>query len=253
MFLVEVPRRILVINPNTSTSITETFKPVIAELRFPHEYDYTYWTSPQGPAMIKSEADLSESASQCLPLLLGVADKFDGFLAACYADHPLVHMLRAAVAGKPVVSIFEASLLAAIGLVGESSTFGIVTTAVAYEIMLDTSVKRLLGNPQAQKLFAGTCATHIGLQDLQPGHEPRAERKIVRAATNLLEKSKGTVDVVCMGGVILGGMEAWVRRAFDAEKQGVKIVDQLLAGMLILDAMLNHTPMEEVEFDRVLR
>ncbi|KPI44130.1 uncharacterized protein AB675_6372 [Cyphellophora attinorum] len=253
MFLVGSPRRILVINPNTSTSITETFKPVIAELDFPYKYDYTYWTSPQGPAMIKSEGDLSESASQCLPLLLGIAHEFDGFLAACYADHPLVNMLRAAVRGKPVVSIFEASILAAIALVGESSTFGIVTTAVVYEDMLDTSVNRLLGSPQARKLFAGTCATHIGLQDLQPGHEQRAGMKIVKATTELIEKSDATVDIVCMGGVILGGKEAWVRKAFDAEKRDVKIVDQLLAGMLILDAMLNHTPMEKVDFDRVLR
>lgn len=250
-------RRVLVINPNTSTAITETFKPIIAELDLPNT-TITYWTSSSGPAMIKTKADLVESASLCLPSLVEVAHMFDGFLAACYADHPLVRMLRAAVQGKPVVSIFEASLLACVQLVDPQSTFGIVTTAKAYESMLDESVEEILGAKEYSSRFAGTCATGLGLRDLHPSKAILAGRKMMEATANLITLSNGTLKIISMGGVILAGKEHWVRKACQRELghvagDAVKIVDQLLAGMLVLDAQLRDMSSQDIDFNRALR
>lgn len=251
------PRRILVINPNTSTSITATFKPNIGDLALPHA-EFTYWTSPTGPAMIRSQSDLQSSASQCLPLLLRIADKYDGFLAACYADHPLVHMLRASMHDRPVVGIFDASVLASLLLLDHGSTFGIVTTAAAYEDMLDDSVRLLLGSRKASTCFAGTCASGFGLRDLETGYEHVAQQKVEEATARLIRKSSGNLDVISMGGVILAGMECFVRSTCVREMgelagRKVKIVDQLRAGALILDASLSGTPLHEVNLCQVLR
>ena len=208
--------------------------------------------------MIKSEADLLNSASQCLPLLVEMTDQFDGFLAACYADHPLVHMLRESILDRPVVSIFEASLLAAISFLDVGSTFGIVTTAPAYEEMLDQSVKTLLGRSRAEAQFTGTCASGIGLQDLEHGQEQRTGEKMVAATKCLIQRSGHTLRVVSMGGVILAGTEQYVRKACIEElgaRRGaqVRIVDQLLAGLLVLDAALCSVPLQQVDFDQALR
>lgn len=249
-------KRVLVINPNTSISITESFKPVIEELDLAHT-EVVFWTSLHGPAIIKTQKQLYDSASQCLPPLLKLADKFDGFLAACYADHPLVHMLRSSVK-QPVVSIFEASIFAAIRLLDDKSMFGIVTTGAAYEDLLDQGVKTMIGSSSVAKQFAGTCATGIGLEDLQPGCEEAAGKKVITATTNLVKKSGRTLRIVSMGGVILSGKEPWIRQACEnelglLEGRNVKIVDQLLAGMLTLDALLSGVQLQDVNFTRALR
>jgi Asp/Glu/hydantoin racemase len=255
--VVSHPRRVLVINPNTSTSVTETFQPILSELDL-RDTIITYWTSPTGPPMIKSQADLYESASACLPLLLDIADDFDGFLAACYADHPLVRMLRLYIPNKPIVGIFDASIFAAIQLVGDDSTFGIVTTAADYEPLLDRGVEDLIAPDGHLARFCGTCASGIGLSDLQPDSCETASSKIISATRRLIELSGGNIDVVCMGGVILAGMEKWVHEAWRLEKspkrtKSLKVVDQLLAGMLSLDALLDGNAFHTIDYRRALR
>ena len=250
-------RRVLVINPNTSTSITKSFEPILSELDLV-DTAFTYWTSPKGPAIIKSETDLYESASQCLPLILEIADEFDGFLAACYADHPLVRMLQCCVEGKPVVGIFDASIFASLQLLDAQSTFGIVTTGTVYEALLTQGVELLLETDKELARFSGVCASGIGLSDLLPESQEVTRQKIVAATRRLIQSSGGTLQVVCMGGVILAGMERWVHEACGLELglrrgQKIQVVDQLLAGMLTLDALLDHIPLHSVDYRQALR
>ncbi|CRK32916.1 hypothetical protein BN1723_014692 [Verticillium longisporum] len=239
------PARVLVINPNTSASLTKSFEPVLASLSLP-DTTLTYWTCPTGPSLIKTQADMYESASHCIPLLRAMADDFDGFLGACYADHPVVRLLQSYVGSKPVVGIFDASILAALQLVGPSTRFGIVTTGVAYEELLYEGVKHLLRrDKEVFAKFGGVAASGVGLMDLQPGSEAGAREKIMDATCRLLATKEGedNIEVVSMGGVILSGMERWVHEgselALGVEAgRRIKVIDQLLAGLLTLDALL---------------
>ncbi|PNH41738.1 hypothetical protein VD0004_g5437 [Verticillium dahliae] len=239
------PARVLVINPNTSASLTKSFEPVLASLSLP-DTTLTYWTCPTGPSLIKTQADMYESASHCIPLLRAMADDFDGFLGACYADHPVVRLLQSYVGSKPVVGIFDASILAALQLVGPSTRFGIVTTGVAYEELLYEGVKHLLRrDKEVFAKFGGVAASGVGLMDLQPGSEAGAREKIMEATCRLLATKEGedNIEVVSMGGVILSGMERWVHEgselALGVEAgRRIKVIDQLLAGLLTLDALL---------------
>lgn len=236
--------RILVFNPNTSTSITDTFKPILSKLNLPNT-DVEYWTCPSGPSIIRSPADMYESTLHCMPLLLDLVEDFDGFLGACYADHPVVRLLRSYTGIKPVVGIFDASIQAALQLVTPRSKFGIITTGEAYEVLLSDGVKHLLdgtkhGLQQLQR-FGGVSASGIGLQDLEKTARSVARVKIV-AATRKIVRS-GEVDVLCVGGVILAGMEGWIREACEAELgaefgRKVRIIDQLVAGITLLNATL---------------
>lgn len=212
--------------------------------------------------MIQTPADMAESASHCLPLLLKLAPAYDGFLAACYADHPLVRQLQIHIKDKPVVGIFDASIYAALQLLGPRSRFGIVTTGPAYEALLSHSVGDILGKgkPELDR-FAGVSASGIGMTDMrQPlNQRSQARKKIKTATTRLLRvKGDGDVDVVCMGGVILAGMEGWVHEACQEELGrdracSVKVIDQLAAGMVILDALLEGRPLLSVNFQQALK
>src|SRR4051812_653051 len=108
--------RVLVFNPNTSTSITDSFKPVLSGLNMSN-LKISYWTCPTGPTVIKSQADMYEGTRHCLPLLLELINDFDGFLGAAYGDHPVIRLLQSYVGEKPVVGIFDASVHAALQLV----------------------------------------------------------------------------------------------------------------------------------------
>lgn len=256
-------QRILVINPNTSTSITETFRPVLEDLLLPKTFEFSYWTCPTGPAIITSMGDMYESVSHCLPLLLELAPYFDGFLAACYADHPLVRLLQAQIPDKPVVGIFDASIFAALQLVSPGSRFGILTTGHAYEALLTDGVTTLLeNNVSALDQFAGVVASGIGLKDLETDACPEqsvARVKIVKATQLLLQsEARSDVDVICMGGVILIGMERWVHEASQltwrhCTGRRIRVVDQLAAGMLTLEALLSSKSLENVDYSRSLR
>jgi Asp/Glu/hydantoin racemase len=247
--------RILVFNPNTSSSITDSFIPILSKLDLP-DTDISYWTCPTGPSIIKTQEDMYESASHCIPLLLEIAHEFDGFLGACYADHPVVRLFQSYL-DKPVVGIFDASVHAALQLLGSGSKFGIITTGLPFEFLLAEGVKNLLAttHDEHQLLrFAGVAASGIGTGDLGQESRGKAREKIMGATTRLV--SSGDVDVLCVGGVILAGMEDWIREACIMElglEKGreVKIIDQLLAGMAALDAILRHEPF--IDFSEALR
>ena len=240
-------KRVLIFNPNTSESVTQSFEPILSKVQ-PADTEYTYWTCPTGPSLIKTSADMYESASHCLPLLLAIAEEFDGFLGACYADHPIVRLLQSYVHDKPVVGIFDASILAAVHLTATDSKFGVVTTGFPFETLLAEGVYRLLGSTVRSgktqpSSFAGVAASGIGADDLKPEHKAAAQEKVMTATSRLLQSHE--VTVICVGGVILAGMEPWIRQACVEELgpqrgQEVMIIEQLTVGALVLGMLLQQ-------------
>lgn len=141
---------ILVINPNTSTHMTEGLKPIIDNLNY-SDIHFEYFTAPStsitlpdgrrvdGISSIDSGDQSALSALHCRPFVEPLISKYDGFLVACYSAHPLVDMLRdsirkledaspgdegtASSKGKPlqrqkyVTGIFEASVAASLTLI----------------------------------------------------------------------------------------------------------------------------------------
>lgn len=202
-----------------------------------------------------------ESARHCIPFLLDLAQDFHGFLGACYADHPIVRLFQSYVGDKPVVGIFDASIHAALQIVQPGSKFGIVTTGKPYEYLLAEGVKQLLSNTSQfnnrhLKRFGGVSASGIGAGDLGEESREIAREKIMAATTKLLGSGQGQVKVLCVGGVILLGMENWIREACESalgalKGREIKIIDQLAAGALMLDASLQHKTF--VDFNPALK
>lgn len=112
--------RILIINPNSSTSMTDALGDSIEKLDYKDSH-YAYFTSPKHPThptgliSIKDLSDAAISATHALPLLLPLLEAHDAFLVACYSPHPLVQQLKSRTR-KPVIGIFEASIAVAVQL-----------------------------------------------------------------------------------------------------------------------------------------
>ncbi|KAK7047482.1 hypothetical protein VNI00_006713 [Paramarasmius palmivorus] len=165
---------ILIINPNTTQSMTESLK---SSISVPSDVTVDYFTAPQsegGIASINSPSDAHLSATHCLPHLLPLLDedKYDGFLVACYSEHPLVGILATEIQAKKrkkrahVIGIFEASVLTALGLLSSyppslKAKWGIVSTGKIWEEALSTGVTNFLGTQTSPTTFAGVETTGL--------------------------------------------------------------------------------------------
>ncbi|KAK2764413.1 hypothetical protein FQN54_009107 [Arachnomyces sp. PD_36] len=102
---------ILIINPNTSTHMTDALKPIIQNLGY-DDIDFDYFTAPEYPDTVATGPDGEDivgvpsidngeesalSAVYCLPSLGPLIHKYDAFLVACYSAHPLVGLLKQAI------------------------------------------------------------------------------------------------------------------------------------------------------------
>ncbi|RMJ22866.1 hypothetical protein PHISP_06260 [Aspergillus sp. HF37] len=180
---------ILVINPNTSTHMTDALRPILESLQY-SDIQFDYFTAPpepatpsdgrtiQGIASINSGTESSQSALHCRPFLEPLVPKYDGFLVACYSAHPLVGMLKEKVrklereSSMPpgsrrrryVTGIFEASVLTSLSLTSSfqllddstlskaraPDTFGIVSTGNVWEAELSDAVNEMLVSSRGQ-------------------------------------------------------------------------------------------------------
>lgn len=129
-------RSILIINPNTTQSMTDALVPLVHSLGFDtvripiptyfihpssrycnvdiHAHadttlssllpplpssktHFEFFTAPDGVPSINNEEDAAKSAQACLPVLTTQLKHYDAFLVCCYSHHPLVSQLRQAL------------------------------------------------------------------------------------------------------------------------------------------------------------
>jgi Asp/Glu/hydantoin racemase len=194
--------------------------------------------------VLVTEAEIEESASQCLKPLLQIASEYDGFLMACFTNHPLRQMLQAKVGRKPVVGMFEATLTTAMHLVTPGSKFAIVTTASSYVDHLTDGVRSFLGIADEVSLassFAGVVASGITWEVLTKQPRMVAKEKMIHTVSALVKG--GDVSVVCLGGAILVGLANWAEEACIMELgettgRNVRILDQIHSGIVTLDELI---------------
>ncbi|OCT46671.1 DCG1-like protein [Cladophialophora carrionii] len=231
------PVRILIINPNTSQHMTDALGPVVDSLRLPST-QYTFFTCPSpGIPSINSPADAAESARICLPHVIPLLDRHDCVLVACYSQHPLVAQLKSECAKlertrrkelhahghahahadahdrqsrKYVTGIFEASVLASLGLIDKSgdeassataaALFGIVSTGKIWETALQRAVEEFIGvdvdvdvdvdgqPPRPRRVFVGCETTGLNASELHDLDGAEVRAKMMDATKRLLRK-----------------------------------------------------------------
>ncbi|OJJ49950.1 hypothetical protein ASPZODRAFT_139295 [Penicilliopsis zonata CBS 506.65] len=194
---------ILIINPNTSTHMTEALKPIIGALNY-SDVEFDYFTAPANEAVplpdglvidgvpsINSGEDSVKSALHCRPFVLPLVPKYDGFLVACYSAHPLVGILKEEIGNieaeclsssssrrKFVTGIFEASISTSLVLIScfhllddqeftkiqGAETFGIVTTGSVWKAELSKAVTDMLVRPASNPEEQGQTNRFAGVE-----------------------------------------------------------------------------------------
>lgn len=218
---------ILIINPNSSVSVTETLKEILDPAP---DVTYSFFTAPpEGPLEINSHSTEVTSAAVCLEALKPVLGQHDAFLVACYSDHPLIYALREHT-DKPVLGIFHASVLQAMALgVGK---FAVVTTAKVWEHMLDEAVSAFLGS---HKNYAGTFSSGLGVLELHDAPQDIVNDRLGQAATRAVNNGAKVLLMGCAG---MSGMEEAIQSSVPS---GIRVIDSVVAGCEILVGVLRTT------------
>ncbi|KAJ6574865.1 Asp/Glu/hydantoin racemase [Mycena capillaripes] len=218
-----MPVAILVINPNSSQSVTDGLEETV---RAPPESTITFYTAPvNAPPSINDATTGTLSAAACFQDIVekGLIDKYDGFLVSCFSDHPLVHMLRETTT-KPVIGILEASVAHSL-LCGHR--FGIVATGTGYKYDRYTEVRKVLGG--SSEKFAGMAPSGLGVVELREGDRQHVESMMKKASGELARM--GT-DVIILGCAGMAGMEELVQTGVKEAGFGrVQVVDGNKAGV----------------------
>lgn len=229
---VENATTILVINPNSSESMTRALEPILADLLHP-ALTLRYHTGPeQAPPSVDDYTTSVASAAHTFDSLvprLGRTEQVDAYLVACFSDHPLVEVLREYTT-KPVLGIFEASMMHALAL---GQPFGIVTTGRYWEGALKNGAKRIFGTEDLGGAFLGVASTGMTALELHKMDAGVVAERIEAAASLLVTRGAKTVIMGCAG---MSGMEGAVRAGCAGKP--VRILDAVRSGVTMLEGLV---------------
>ncbi|MEM7505950.1 MAG: aspartate/glutamate racemase family protein [Pseudomonadota bacterium] len=178
-------RALIVINPNSSTHVTEGIDRAIAPLR-PLGIPIRCVTLAEGPSGIESQAQADETIAPMLALAAGLEAEARCFVIACFGD-PGLHALRDRT-DLPVLGIQESAVMTALTL---GQRFGVIA-------ILDRSIPRHLrafGAMGVMQRFAGDRAIGRGVGDLaEPGETLARMTEIGRDL-----RDRDSADVLILG------------------------------------------------------
>ncbi|KAJ6627170.1 hypothetical protein B0H10DRAFT_1941346 [Mycena sp. CBHHK59/15] len=262
-----MPTSILVINPNSSISVTEGLEDALKQ-NTPPETTLGFYTAPEnGPPSINDATTGTLSATVCFSDIAekGLVDEYDGFLQTKslrtgeVSDHPLIHMLREATT-KPTIGILEASIAQSL-LCGRR--FGIVSTGTGYKYNRHSEVRAFLGGHSDK--FAGLIASGLGVVELREGDRQHIESNMKKASCELAAMGSDVIILGCAGGVNfyscfgfvltsvgMAGMEGVVQEGVKEGGFGfVRVVDGNKAGVEMLAALLRAHSQETLHCHRI--
>ena len=198
---------LLVINPNTSASMTADIEE--SAKRAASRTTRVITVSPRrGPKVIEGPVDQALSIPGMLQIARKMDGRFDGIISACFAD-PGVEALKFA-SGLPVMGIRESAFQIA-ALLGEP--FSVIVPVKGVETNLRTFA-RLRG--MEEKLLSVEYAG-VGVCELESG-STAVEEAVYRSAGSALKKGARALIFGCAG---MGRMTA--RRGQAARPAGCRL------------------------------
>ena len=177
---------IVIINPNSTTAVTDKMAAAVESLRIPHGPVLECVTLEEGPAGIETEDQVAGVVTPICNLIRTRQEDVSAFVIGCYSDPGLQEARE--LSAKPVFGIAESAMLTAMT---KGSRFGVIS-------ILEQSIPRHAY--QIRKLgFESRCAGDraIGLRVTELADPVRAFNGI-RDAAELLRDEDGA-DVLILG------------------------------------------------------
>lgn len=177
----------LVINPNTSESMTEAIRATASKIFLP-PWEFHVARAKAGPESLESWRDYQLAGVTVLPLLHEYS-QVDGIVLACFGD-PGLYALKE-ISPVPVVGIAEAAMAIAT-LVGGS--FGIIA-GMGRAVHLMNSMVRTYG---MEVRYAGTVALDMRVLNFEE-NRPETLQNLETAGRELIRRGADTILLGCAG------------------------------------------------------
>ncbi|QWU89365.1 hypothetical protein CA3LBN_003688 [Candidozyma haemuli] len=187
---------LLVINPNSSVSVSDNLRLTITP---PPGTNLEFYTAPpNAPKEISGTETSIQSEEAALPDILEkrLLDSYDGFLVACYSDHPLVASL-AQHTDKPVLGIMQATLLYSYANARVRRSF-VLTSTSGWLPLLDEAITKFAGSGEFPfERFQKSRALDVSVLDLSDASE--FSKITERVSAFLREYASDNIDCVLLG------------------------------------------------------
>ena len=212
--------RILVINPNTSESMTEHIRQELEKIKRP-DTELTVLNPEHGPVSIESAYDEALAGPPTLELVRqGNEEGYDAIVLACFSD-PSLDAARE-ISDIPVIGIEEATMHIA-AMLGHKFS---VTTAFSNRVPTRELHARLRG---VESAYASTLVMNMSVLDMD-AHPEEAKVRIRDLARKAVEQDGA--EVIILGCAGLAGY------AEDVERElGVVVLDPTAVAFKIAEAI----------------
>ena len=183
-------KQILVINPNSSDSVTRDIDVALAPLRTPEGTPVVCRTLSDGPPAIESQEDVDDAAGRVCRYIQEQGQEAGAFVIACFSDPGL---LEARALGRaPVFGIGECGILASMALGDRVGVISILASS------RDRHVRqyRRMG---VESRIAGERSVETGVAGL--GDEEETMRRLTGAGHFLRDTAGADVLVLACAGM----------------------------------------------------
>ena len=198
---------ILVINPNSTESMTRVIDEACEPLRMSGGPAIESATLKEGPPGIESQSDADGVIAPLCRTIRARDNDAAAFVVACFSD-PGLHSAREATR-KPVLGIAECGILTALTLGHRFGVIAILQQSIARHL-------RYMGALGVMERFAAELPVGLGIAEL--GDEKRTFARMVEVGKRL--RAEHGADVIVMG---CAGMAS--HRSAIAEDIGVPVVE----------------------------
>lgn len=214
--------RLLVLNPNTSEDFTEAIQKAADAVKSPGT-EVVCRNPSKGPRSIESVYDELLSSVPCMEILIDRRSEYDGFIIACYGNHPVISAGREML-NQPVVGIMEASLHLACAV---GHCFSIISSGDRAVTMFEDAV-RAYG-------FESRCAsirsTGTPVLALEGSESSRVEELITAEARKAVEEDGA--EVISLGCAGMAGLDERLKRELK-----VPVIDGVTAAVKLMEALV---------------
>ena len=214
--------RLLILNPNTSEDFTKSIHKAGEAVKSPGT-EVVCLNPSSGPRSIESVYDELLSCAPCLEVLIAHRAEFDGFIIACYGNHPVIHAAREMLS-QPVVGIMEASLYLAC-VVGH--TFSVISSGDRAITLFWDAIKAF----GIVDRCASVRSTGTPVLALEGSGSVNVEELILAEAHKAVEEDGA--EVICLGCAGMAGLEKRLNREL-----GVPVIDGVGAAVKLVEAVV---------------
>lgn len=215
--------KLLVLNPNTSKEFTRSIHSVAEAVKSPGT-EVVSLNPPRGPRSIESVYDELLSSGPSLEVLIDRQAEFDGFVIACYGNHPVIHACREMMS-QPVVGIMEASLYLACAV---GRTFSVISSGDRAVTMFWDAV-RAFG---IESRCASVRSTGTPVLALEGTEAAKVEGLILEQARKAVEDDGA--EVISLGCAGMTGLDERLKREL-----GVPVIDGVAAAVKLIEALVS--------------